>query len=340
MTISERKNALVELASRLTEENEYLGAVIHRTSHNNPWFTKENCWKSISAIRDEFLNGDNIQKVIDHYNIENPTVRKKVGLVLAGNIPMVGMHDLLCVFLSGHKAIIKLSDKDKYLIPYCIKLLNEINSSCSNYFEVVEQLSGFDAVIATGSNNTARYFEKYFNAYPNIIRTNRTSVAVLDGNETETELLGLGEDVFAYFGLGCRSVSKIYVPKNYNFPNLLDVFHENFKKLILNSKFKHNFDYNFAILSMNKTKFMITGSLILRESDQLFSRISELFYEHYDSISELETKLVSIIPQVQTTSSNIKFKSIRTNSFGKSQQPTWFDFADGVDVFEELLLKI
>src|SRR5690606_29335128 len=211
MIFGERIEALANLGERLLQKDDYLEAVMHRTHYNNAWFTIENQQRAIKAIAEHFLHKEKLQNWVAAYNLPEPKDQKTIGLVMAGNIPLVGFHDLVCVFVAGHKALIKLSEKDQYLLPYLLKLFAQANPKTEGYFEITEKLQGFDAVIATGSNNSARYFETYFGKVPNIIRKNRNAVAVLDGSENGEELMRLGKDVFRYFGLGCRNVSKLYV---------------------------------------------------------------------------------------------------------------------------------
>ena len=211
MKLKERINALIKLGEHLRrDDDEYLQAVMHRTQYNNAWFTIENQHLAVRAIAKQMLDPGKLEQWLSGYDIPEETRPQTVGLVMAGNIPLVGFHDLLCVFAARHRAMIKLSDKDQYLLPYLLKLLARFDGRTEDYFQVVDKLQGFDAVIATGSNNSARYFEAYFGKYPHIIRRNRNAVAVLDGRESEEELRALGRDVFQYFGLGCRNVAKIY----------------------------------------------------------------------------------------------------------------------------------
>ncbi|MEK7256349.1 MAG: acyl-CoA reductase, partial [Bacteroidota bacterium] len=235
MNLKERITALALIGEHLQSKDDYLQAIMHRTHFNNPWLTLENQERAVKAIATRFLQNDKLENWLKKYPVADEPPLKNVGLVMAGNLPLVGFHDVLCVFAAGHRAKIKLSDKDKFLLPYLLKLLEKINPASAAFFEIVEFLKDFDAVIATGSNNSARYFEAYFGKKPNVIRRNRNAVAILDGSETTAELLALGNDVFQYFGLGCRNVSKIYVPKGYDFQPLLEALHE-YNEVILHNK--------------------------------------------------------------------------------------------------------
>ncbi|PHN06467.1 acyl-CoA reductase [Flavilitoribacter nigricans] len=336
MNLNERLDALVKLGESLRGEDEYREAVIHRTAFNNPWFTKENQRLALEAISTKMLDKEKLDQWLDRYEMHEPENIRSVGMVLAGNIPLVGFHDVLCVFVAGHHAVIKLSDKDPYLLPFLLKRLNEIDERTAAYFRIVEQLKDFDAVIATGSNNSARYFESYFGKYPNIIRKNRNAVAVLNGAEDHDELMALGKDVFRYFGLGCRNVAKLYVPEGYDFDPLLTAFHE-YRDIITHSKYKNNFDYNYALFMLNKVPYRANGCIILTENPNLQSHIAGLHYEYYDSEQELVTDLKSREEEIQCVVSKMDLEEVEQFPFGKAQEPELWDYADGVDTMKFLL---
>ncbi len=339
MNLSERIQLLNRLGRRLQGQDDYLDAVMHRTFHHNKWFTIENQREAVQAISRHFLDEEKLRQWIQAYDIpERTSAPKKVGLVMAGNIPLVGFHDLVSVFLAGHKAMIKMSEKDPYLLPYLLKLFINLDDRAEEYFEIVDQLKGFDAVIATGSNNSSRYFEYYFSKIPNIIRKNRNAVAVLSGEETEEELLALGRDVFQYFGLGCRNVAKIYVPENYQFDPLMEALHE-YREIVLHNKYKNNFDYNFAIQVLNKVPYYSNGCIILIENKAIQSRVGEMYFEYYSDRSALEQELQARADEIQCVIAKDGLLSNPTYNFGQAQQPELWDYADGVDTME-FLLKI
>ncbi len=260
-----------------------------------------------------------------------------VGLVLAGNIPLVGFHDILCVFAAGHRARIKLSDKDPFLLPLLLEMLKEIDLRTAEYFDTTtERLTNFDAVIATGSNNSARYFEAYFGKYPHIIRKNRNAVAILKGRETVEELRNLGDDIFQYFGLGCRNVSKLYLPKGYNFTLLLETLHER-NEIVMHDKYKNNFDYNFTLLILNKIKYESNGCILMREATEIASPISVVYYEFYDDLDVLIHGLKMKKDEIQLIVSNAQIADLQTFRFGEAQKPSLSDYADGVDTMQFLL---
>jgi hypothetical protein len=230
---------------------------------------------------------------------------------------------------SGNKALIKLSSQDKLLTPYILNKLVEIEPAFAEQFEFIERLKDFDAVIATGSNNTSRYFDYYFSKVPNIIRKNRNSIAVLNGTESKEELHALGNDIFDYFGLGCRNVSKVFAPKGYKFDTFFESI-EDFKSIADHHKYNNNYDYNKSIFLVNMDKHLDNGFLLVKEDERFASPLAVLYYEEYESITALDEKLVEQADQIQCIVSNESL-SIETLRFGQSQCPALWDYADGVD---------
>lgn len=336
MTLTERMDALVKLGAHLRGEDEFLDALMHRSQFHNQWFTIDNQKLAVQAIADYFLNAQKLEQWLAHYHIDDNIQPQTVGLVLAGNIPLVGFHDVLCVFAAGHRAQIKLSDKDQYLLPYLLQLLARYDGRSQAYFDIVPNLKGFDAVIATGSNNSARYFEAYFGKVPHIIRKNRNAIAVLTGDESQEDLKQLSEDVFQYFGLGCRNVSKIYVPRQYDFTPLLEALHEH-REIILNTKYKNNFDYNYALYILNRMTHLANGCIILTEHSSLQSRIAGLHYEYYDNLEQMEAEIAARAEEIQCVVARDNVLKSSTLSFGKAQRPELWDYADGVDTMQFLL---
>jgi hypothetical protein len=331
MTLADRTDLLTRLADYLTgTEDEFLTALMKRTEHNNGWFTLAYQQRALRAIMHQLLDPQRLRQWAAAYPIQAETPKVTVGLVLAGNIPLVGLHDVISVFLSGHRAQIKLSSKDPYVLPYLLKLMGRFDERTAAYFQIVEHLKDFDAIIATGSNNSGRYFQAYFGKYPHIIRRNRNAVAVLTGQETTDELRRLGDDVFSYYGLGCRNVSKLYIPQGYDFTPLLEVFHE-WKNYQNHTKWKNNFDYNFALLTLNKEPFYHNGAIILRESPDMASHIAGLYYEYYDDLSAVAQVLQQREAEIQLVVAAPHTLNEPTFDFGTAQQPALTDYADGVD---------
>jgi hypothetical protein len=319
--LGERKN------NSYKTKYEHLDELIKETYSYNGWFTNEFVKKALHGIV-QLLEPGKLNEFIQE--IKEPKTPKTVAVIMAGNIPAVGFHDFMCVLLAGNKILIKPSGDDKILITFFVQFLMEVEPLFADYILFTDgRLVNFDAVIATGSNNSALYFEKYFGKYPHIIRKNRTSVAVLSGNETTGELNLLGNDIFDYYGLGCRNVSKLYVPKGYNF----DKFYESifsFADVIQNKKYANNHEYNRAIYLLNQEKFLDNNFLILRETNSLHSPIAVLFYEQYENVNQVSQKLKAIEEELQCVVSNTGL-SIKTVSLGKSQSPTVFDFADNIN---------
>ena len=343
-TLKETIDSLVALGNYIEAAlrevpNDKLAAVMQRSFFNNQWFTLENQQLALRAIATEMLARPKLENWLEAY-VENGEIEaktpKNVGLVMAGNLPLVGFHDLLCVLVAGHRALVKLSDKDPYLLPFLAAKLVEINPVFEGRIQFVEQLRPINAVIATGSNNTARYFEQYFASYPHIIRKSRTSIALLDGSETEEDLHRLGIDIFRYFGLGCRNVSKLFVPRDYDFTLLLEKLHD-FNALALHNKYKNNFDYNFTLVILNGVFHLNNGCVILVEDISLHSRIAMLHYEFYDSMEDVLLEIETQKEALQCVVSNRQFPALTTIAFGKTQQPTLADYADGVDTLAFLI---
>jgi hypothetical protein len=336
MSLQERIDTMVRLGEILSSsDNAELNDIKIKAEQYNPWFTQKYINQSIRAISEEFLHRDKLREWVQKHPI-NDDKRKNIGLVLAGNIPMVGFHDILCCFVAGHKSILKYSEKDKILSPFLIDLTMRINPAAAAYFSAQERLKDFDAVIATGSNNSARYFEAYFGKYPHIIRQNRHSVSILTGTESDQDLRNLGEDIFAYFGLGCRNVSKLYVPENYDFFKLLGILEEWNEEMTHHTKYFNNFEYNTAILLLNKIAFLSNGSVLIKEDRALSSPISVLHYELYNNEVELNFSLDENKNQIQCISSNQKKERYDTVNFGQSQTPSLDQYADGVDTMNFL----
>ena len=295
-------------------------------SHNG-WFTQEQVYHAIQSWA-KALEEDNLNQWISVYDFSE-VKPKTVGLILAGNIPLVGFHDLLSVLISGHNVLVKTSSNDQHLIKFLARYLVAVNPEIENCITFTDgKLENFDAVIATGSNNTARYFEYYFKNKPNIIRKNRNSIAVLNGNETHDDLVNLGEDIFRYFGLGCRNVSKLFVPEDYNFEAFFKAIYE-YKDVIYYEKYSNNYDYNKAVFLMSNFKLLDNEFLTLKEDTSYSSPISSVFYERYENIEHLKKQLEKDADQIQCIVSN----GVIENSipFGKTQQPELWDYADNVD---------
>lgn len=306
--------------------------ILFSVNHNG-WFTTEQVIHAIDSWA-QALTAENLDTWTSAYTFgEEPL--KRVGMILAGNIPLVGFHDFISVLLTGNIAVVKLSSNDQKLLPFLAEYVIKVAPEFAERIDFVEnRLENFDAVIATGSNNTARYFEYYFDKYPSIIRKNRNSVAVLDGTETEEELIALGRDIFTYFGLGCRNVSKLFVPEGYNFDAFFKAMYA-FKDLIMYERYSNNYDYNKAVFLMSAFKLLDNGFMTIKEDTAYASPISSVFYEYYTDLEVLKTQFETDAAKIQCiVSKNLVPESI---PFGKTQQPELWDYADGVDTVAFLL---
>jgi hypothetical protein len=309
--------------------NEELAAVKQKAFEKNKWFTEDFVDDAFKSIAENYLDETKLSNWVNYYHIDDNIYPRRIGIVMAGNIPLVGFHDFLAVFVSGHQQEIKLSDKDDVLLPFIIKKLAEWDVTSASRINISETLKNCDAYIATGSNNSARYFHLYFGKYPSIIRNNKTSVAILTGDESEEQLSLLADDVNLYFGLGCRNVTQLWVPENYNFELLLNAFKKyNYFKDI--TKYRNNYDYNLALFIMNNKFYMTNESIILSENSNPFSPVSVLHYAYYKDKKILFEQL-NENPEMQCIVGE------NAMAFGKSQQPGLFDYADGTDTMEFLL---
>lgn len=332
MTHADRLAAFVALGQRLTElttpsHADELAGLAARARNQNPWFDLPNVTSAIRGIA-HLLAEEPLRQWASRYPQESSQPRK-IGVVMAGNIPLVGFHDALCVLLSGHVLLAKLSSDDTVLMTWVLDELTRLEPRFAEHIQLVPRLNAADAFIATGSDNTARYFEYYFGKKPNIIRRNRTSLAVLTGRETDHDLGLLGEDIFRYYGLGCRNVSKLYVPEGYDFTPLLDSL-QPWHRVLEHNRYQNNYDYNKSILLVNRVPHLDSGFLLLTQSTQLVSPISVLHYETYSHEVDLVVRLTDVAAQTQClVSSGGLFAG--SFPFGRAQQPGVADYADGVD---------
>jgi len=328
MNLAERIDLMVRLGNYLQSDHNDWKIVKQKAFEKNGWFTHEFINLAVKNIVTEFLQKDKVETWARSYYLDDNITPKNVGIVMAGNIPLVGFHDFLSVFIAGHRQTIKLSSKDEVLLKHIVEKLFEWQPSLQDTISFAEMLKGCDAYIATGSNNTARYFDYYFGRYPNIIRRNRTSVAILTGNESSNELALLADDVHVYFGLGCRNVTKIYVPAGYDFLPLLNAF-KKYNYFSDHTKYRNNYDYNLALLIMNNVYYMTNESILLVEKEELFSPISQLNYSFYTEINDVKQKL--------EVDENVQCIAGDKIPFGKAQQPSLNSYADGIDTMQFLL---
>jgi hypothetical protein len=321
------------LSGKETKKGSGLYELIQNQHLINPWFTPENVTAAAEAISAE-LTAENLSRWTGSYpQLQQDKSPVNVGIIMAGNIPLAGFHDFLSVLISGNRLKAKASSKDPELIVKIADILCSIEPGFREYIEFTGgQLSNFDVIIATGSNNSSRYFDQYFGRYPNIIRKNRNSIAFIEGNENDAELINLGSDIFSYFGLGCRSVSKIYIPEGYDLSIAANKW-ESFSGLIKHFKYGNNYDFSKAVYIVNKENFLDTGYLLLKEDKGLASPVAVLYYEYYASVSAFKRETESMKDKIQCMVGHDHIP------FGKAQSPHLWDYADGIDTLEFLSKK-
>ncbi len=341
MNLEKRTNLLADLSDYCLSSDPAWMTAQRRANEANGWFTPEFISLAVRGIATQYLDKAKLQAWAAKYKLPiRPNSPRTIGLTMAGNIPLVGFHDFISIFISGHHQLIKPSSRDDILIRHLLEHLLTIEPAASAYFGLADRLTGCDAYIATGSNNSARYFEYYFAKYPHIIRRNRTSVALLTGEETAADLEDLSDDVYQYFGLGCRNVTQLYVPENYDFLPLLQAFRK-YNHLSLLNKYKHNYDYQLTLLILNKKTYMSNESILLAGNDSPFSPISVLHYTYYRPGDPLPATLSGSHPDIQAivgrpSTDHPFIDHPPLIPFGQAQKPRLEDYADGVDTLKFL----
>jgi len=343
LSLNQRIQVLSDLGERIQFElnhspyNEAFENLLNKVNQSNPWFTIESTIQSLSVWAN-LLESNNLNRFISRYEavLFEKKNDKVVLLILAGNIPLVGLHDVICSFLSGSKSMIKVSSKDALLLSYLIEQIKTINSTASDYFEISEtKAQGFTHVIATGSNNSARYFDHYFSKFPNIIRKNRSSLAIITQKTTDTELEYLANDVFQYFGLGCRNVTQLWLPRSFDFDRLKNAFNS-YAAIINHNKYANNYDYHKAIALMNGDPFIDFEFILLQNNPALKSPLGVLHYNFYENVTEVESYIQEHRAHIQCVVSS-ESTSFNEVNFGQTQQPKLWDFADQIDTLQFLL---
>jgi hypothetical protein len=336
MNLDQHIQSLIKLGQQIVQfDDSDLSNIIHQAYVQNNWFDQDEMKHCLTAWSNE-LTEENLIEWTNRYDFSKKADPKNVGLILAGNIPLVGLHDIICVLLSGNKALVKLSSKDTFMMKYIIFSLYKIDEAYKERIEIVERLTDHDAIIATGSNNSSRYFEHYFGNYPNIIRKNRTSIALLDGKESKLQLEALGNDIFRYFGLGCRNISKIYVPQDYKLDPIFEAL-ASFEPIMHNNKYKNNYDYNCTLLLMNQVKFLSNDFLMLKEDNSFHAPTGTVHIERYADEADLKVKIDSIdLGTIQCISSD-HIDVPNHIQLGQCQHPQLWDYADNIDTMEFLL---
>jgi len=329
MDLRHRIELICLLGEYIKHDENHWNSQKNRAALLNAWFVPEFIEQSVKNICENFLEEKKINEWINQYpDLKKAKNSKKVGIVMAGNIPLVGFHDMLSVFISGNISVIKVSSKDEVLIKHLVNKLIEFDAEVAPFFVFQDILKDCDVYIATGSNNSSRYFEYYFAKYPHIIRKNRTSVAILNGDETKEELDLLSDDIQMYFGLGCRNVTKLFVPEGYDFIPVLNAL-KKYEYLMDYHKYRNNFDYHLALLIMNSKYYMNNDSIILTENASVFSPVSQIHYSFY----EHKQNLIDSLQQNQDIQCIVGKGFV---PFGEAQKPTLSQYADGVDTLSFL----
>ncbi len=338
MTVQNRINAFSELGQKIkswltdheSQKLNPLSEVVEQAFYRNGWFVETQVISALHEIS-SWLNKTDLRNWVAPYDFDGLKEIKTVGVIMAGNIPLVGYHDYLSVVISGHKLRAKLSSKDEVLLKFLHEELLKIAPELDEMVDFSkERFTGVDAVIATGSDNTSRYFEYYFSKIPHIIRKNRTSIAILSGNETKEELTNLGNDIFRYFGLGCRNVTKVYFPKGFD----LNWFYEGVlphSEVINNHKYQNNYDYHKSVFMLNRDEIWDNNFLILKKEKSLSSPVGTLYYEEYDDLEQLNKDLTFIEDQIQCK------VGLGNMPLGGAQSPKLNDYSDNIDVLNFLL---
>ncbi|MDA9951983.1 MAG: acyl-CoA reductase [Chitinophagales bacterium] len=322
---------LLELNDLLNKENENLVQCVGLAEIKNKWFTQENIWQMINAIKTNYLEPSKLNQWMDSYTLNE--LNTSVGIICAGNIPLVGFHDILCAFVVNAPTQVKLASKDEVLMKFIIEQLQTLDITWQ--VEIVNRLQNYKAVVATGSDNSHRYFEQYFQSVPNILRSNRNSIAIITGDETAHELDLLAHDVLAYFGLGCRNVSKIFLPEGFDVTTLFTHF-DNFKEYVNHNLYKDNYDYNRTLLLMNLDKHLANDFIIAKEDDNLHSRLATIHYSFYKNTEEVQDYIIENHENIQVVVSRPStfWESV---DFGQAQKPSLSDYADNIDTLDFLL---
>ncbi len=337
LSLDQRVEVLAQLGELIGSKSvSELEIILRQAEIENPWFTIQNTLATLTIICDQYLNREALDYLVKKYHLDDNIRSQRIALIPAGNIPLVGWHDLMCCFLAGHISVIRLSEKDTVLMQYMMDTMVQINAAVKPYFEIIDRLQNYQAAIATGSNTSAQQFKKYFSEVPNIIRANRNSIAVITGRETKEQLENIGNDIFSYFGLGCRNVSKIFIPHDYDLACFIESL-QSFEHIIHHNKYKNNFDYNLALMLLNREEFLQGPFFLLKESEAMVSRIASLHYQRYQNIEEVENWLSAHENEIQCVVSSEELSTIKTILPGTAQSPTIDTWADGIDTMQFLL---
>lgn len=312
-------------------------SILQQAQSQNSWFTLVESQRMIDIITSVYLNYDSLYQWLNSYEPKTSYEKMNIALICAGNIPMVSFHDILCILACGYNLQIKTSEKDNVLIPWALNIWMEINSASDQSITFTDKIASYDALIATGSDLAQNYFKPYHLRCPGLIRSHRNGVGILHGDETEDDLIALGHDVFDFYGLGCRNISKLYVPDSYDFTRLLGIWDHHFSHVIRHTKYRNNYEYNLALLILNGSIFLQGDSVLIIQDRSLSSRIATLHYEYYSKIDEAESFVHSNEDKIQCVVSTKPLVNTKSIFPGRSQSPGLNDYADNVDTMEFLL---
>lgn len=279
MELAQRLDMLVQLQAYMLGNDAQWQAAKENAYEKNGWFIPQFIELSIKNIATHLLSRAGLQQWASKYNIPNQRSPLTVGIVMPGNLPLAGFYDFLCTFVAGHRQRIKLSTNDDVLLKHLVAQMGSWNAAVHELVMFDDMLKGCDAYITTGKQNIES-LKKYLSKYPHIIHRTGSAVAILYGHETRQQLELLADDVFQYFGQGCLNITKLYVPREYDFIPLLKVF-DKYGFLIDHNKYKNNYDYQLALLILNKGFYMTNGSILLTESASISSPVARLHFEYY-----------------------------------------------------------
>ncbi len=337
MNIESAINFFNKLKQKLDEHSSSELEVFNTAFQKNQWFTLDEIHRMLNVISNRYLDPNSLKAWLSQYNLTPISKIKTIAIISAGNIPLVSFQDLLCVLVCGYKAQVKLSEKDTVLYHWIKDLIQDCDPSIASRIEFTERIHDYDAVIATGSDLAANHFKHYFQKKPNIIRGHRNSIAILNGDETEFDFIELGKDIFYYYGLGCRNVSKIYVPFNYDFSPLLKTLDSHFSYVRNHTKFQNNYDFQLAISLINPVHFLQGETILFIENEQLGSPLATIHFEYYIDEVDLKHKIDEHANKLQCIVSNKNLDFIPVNPFGTSQLPGLLDYPDNIDIMNFLI---
>jgi len=317
------------------KKDEAFETMVIGAGQQNPWFTEKEIDRSIEAILAGYLDETSLVKWLMRYPVQDCNPHQSIGIVAAGNIPLVVFHDILCAFASGCHACIKLSEKDQVLPSRWLDRVKELSPNHFS-FERVTTMPAVDKYIITGSSLALDHYHKYLKGKPAILRGHRNSIAVLNGSESDEALCRLGEDVFSYYGLGCRSVTKLYLPLHFDIRKLIETWESKYSYLTDLNVYYRNYEYQKAIKLVNRIPFLDGGFALFEISHSIAPAISTVYYEYYNDLDDLHFKLEDHKGKIQCVCSDLVLDGWVTHAFGSAQTPCLWEYQDDLDTMEFL----